>query len=273
MEKKINKILYILIALMMILISNYLVINEVFSNFLEKSEIMPFDTNIATKMPTTVAEENGLYTRYETLGDSINRDTQEWFKVLLKSDVIVKFQYYNQDSETSRLSLYVNEIQIDNNEVFLKEDKYKINFHIFEDILVIEHKKENNRLPFIAIVNLESGEVRYLSNDFDFYINGVNVDHDGIRVSYSREQDKLDYYIESNALKLPFAVNGEQVVINVCSKNTWSEELYKLESVAYDLVYRFDKDGLNINFPVKENIVDFNNYLKPYLRHFNTICK
>lgn len=272
MEQRLKNILYVLVAVTLAFITNYFIIAEIMDNI--KEEEIKINENVSTtKANILLTEEYGLYNKFELVDSNLDRESQEWYRVLLRSDCIVKFQYFNTVDDISKLNLYINNIKIENEEEFNKDDKFKINFHLYENILVVEHQKENNRVSFIKIIDLTTGETRNLPNNMDFYINNVEVNYLGIRISYSRHQLSLDNYINAAALEIPFSVNGEEVNINICESNSWPEELYDLDYVIFNITYKFIDNKLDLDNPEFGDLVNFKNYVKPYLSKFRSMCR
>ncbi|MCH5166451.1 MAG: hypothetical protein J1F35_01030 [Erysipelotrichales bacterium] len=273
MERILKKILYVLLTITMLFITNYFIIKDIMNNYNDEDIIIP-NNSTSKKLDTILTNEYGLYNKYELVNNVSEKETNIMHRVLLRSDCVVELQYYNnRNNETLKMVLNVNDKRIENEEEFLKEELYNINFHLYEDILVIEHLKSYNRIPFVKIINLTTGETRNLASDIDFYINNVKIDETGISVSYSRQIMSPQYYIDLNINEVPFTVDEKEIIIDVCKKNSWTDELYTLDYVSFDMTYTYTNNILNINTPVINNLKSFKDFMKNYTQNNSTICK
>lgn len=272
MEQKLKNILYILVAITLVFVCNYLIIKEIKNNF-KTDDAQIIEHIDYTKVDLNLIEEYGLYSKYTIDSTNLNTKSQEWYKILLKSDCIIDFQYYNKTADISKLNLIINDKRIENEEEFYRKDKFLLNLYLYDDILVIEHQKINNRLPFIKIIDLTTGEIRNLANSMDFYINDIIINENGIKVSHVRHNQKIDHYLTSDNVNLSFTLNNEEIIVNPCDKKTWDERLLNLDYVAFDISYSFSDFVLDLDNLEIDNLKTFEEYMKIYSKEFKTKCK
>lgn len=271
MEKNLKKVLYVIIAIGLLLISDYLVIKPLFSK--NKGELLNPNVATPTIIETKLLKNENLYSKYETINENIELKSQEWYQINLKSNCIIKFQYSNKTSELSKLNLYVNDTKIENDEEFYEYDKFNINFHLYEDTLVIEHNRSYNHPAFIKIIDLTTGNTRNLANTEDFFITSVIVDEYGITASYSRLTSSLNYYLDNSETKLTFKALDKDINIDICDKNTWEEDIKNLDYVAFDMNYIIRDNKLDLNNPDISNLQNFDLFIKPHTKRISEICK
>ncbi len=272
MEKKLKNILYILIAVFLLFVSNFLVIKPILKNK-DKESLEYNDKTKITALEKQCDKQQKLYSKYSLVLKDVNTKSQEWFKVNLKSDLVIKFQYYNKNSEISKLNITVNDRRIENDEEFFEYDKFKINFHLYGEILVIEHLRSYDHIPFIKIIDLTTGSMKNLSSAEDFYVNEVLVNEYGVKVSYSRLTSKINYFLEKKETNIPFRVGSNNVSLNICDKNLWPEDLKNLDYVYFDMDYLYQDDIIDFNNPNITNMRKLDAFLAPYLKEFTNICK
>lgn len=271
MEKNLKKVLYVLLAFGLLLVADYLVIKPLFKT--KEDELLNTKTKEATIIESTLVNSQKLYNKYELNQGDISKKSQEWFQTNIKSDIAIKFQYSNKNADISKFNIYVNDIKIENEEEFYNYDKFKINFHLYEDTLVIEHIRSYNHVPFIKIIDLKNGSIRNLASAEDFYVNNVIVDEYGITASYSRLSSPVEYYLEKEDTNLVFKIPNDEVSINICDKKTWSDTLRNLDYVSFDMNYANKDDKIDFNAPTITNMKKLDEYLKSYTKEFNEICK
>lgn len=272
MEKKLDKILYVLVAFTLVFASDYFLLKRIEKNSNEPAFYIN-DWTEYTTLDLKNTEEFGLYHKYELASDNLEKKSQEWYRLVINSKIVVKFQYSNNEAKTSDFNLYVNDQKIENEEEILNEDKFKLNFYLYGDILVIEHQKADNRLSFVKIINTTTGETRNLSAALDFYITNVLIDFNGITVSYSRQAQKMDSFLSGEKDLIAFTVDGKEVYINPCDKSTWGDQVTQTDYVAFDMKYDFTDNILNLEQPGLQNFKTFSDYMNEYTTEFRNVCK
>lgn len=272
MEKKLDKILYVLVAFTLVFASDYFLLKRIEKNSNEPAFYIN-DWTEYTTLDLKNTEEFGLYHKYELASDNLEKKSQEWYRLVINSKIVVKFQYSNNEAKTSDFNLYVNDQKIENEEEILNEDKFKLNFYLYGDILVIEHQKADNRLSFVKIINTTTGETRNLSAALDFYITNVLIDFNGITVSYSRQAQKMDSFLSGEKDLIAFTVDGKEVYINPCDKSTWGDQVTQTDYVAFDMKYDFTDNILNLEQPELQNFKTFSDYMNEYTTEFRNVCK
>lgn len=272
MESNIKKVVYILLAFALVIISDCLVIKPLFKK--ENGEdLIPASMPKLTVIEKELATQKNLYSKVVLKKDNLNEKSQEWYQVNLRSDAIIKFQYANKKNDVSKLNLKINDIVIENDEEFYEYDKYKINFHLYGDTLVIEHERSYDHVPYVKIIDLSTGTMRNLPSLEDFYINNIVIDEYGVTAELSRLTSKLNYYIEKNETFLTFRVKSNNVSLNVCDKSTWPDELVNLDYVYFDINYVYQNDLIDFDNPDITNFKKLDSFIKNYQQDFNNICK
>lgn len=271
MESILKKVLYIIIAFTLVFVSDYLVVKPLLKK--DQDKVLKQNDNKLTVLEKSLEKQLNLYSKYSINNDDLNKKSQEWFQVNLRSDITIKFQYSNKTSSTSKFNLFVNDIKIENEEEIYEYDKYKISLYLYGDILVIEHTKSYNQTSFIKIIDITTGEIKDFPAFQEFYINDIIIDEYGLTATYSRLTSKLDYYIDSNETMLTLRVGNDFVSINTCNRYTWPKELSNLECVAFDLNYVYQNDAIDFSNTVTTNSKKLNAFLEPYMKDFNNICK
>lgn len=272
MNSKIKSILYILIVFVFVAISNYLVVKPLLGKVKEENIINNKQT-APTILEKNVEKQVMLYSKMTLAADNVNNNSQEWYQVNLRSDAIVKFQYYKKKNDEYKLNIKINDNVIENDEEFYEYDKLKLNFHLYGDILVIEHERSYNHISYVKIIDLASGLTRNLPALEDFYINNTIIDEYGLTAEYSRFTSKIDTYINNNETMLTLRVGDNNVSMNVCNKNTWPKDLINLDYVAFDINYQFSDDIIDFDKPDITNFKKLEDYIKIYKQEFNEICK
>lgn len=272
MEAYLKKLLYISIAAALVALCNSLVLKPLFENDKTK-DIMEFKTIEPKIIEKEDLMQKNLYSKSTISKDNVNDKSQEWYQVNLRSDAIIKFQYSNKKNDISKFNLKVNDTVIENDEEFFDYDKFKLNFHLYGNTLVIEHSRSYDHIPYVKIIDLESGTMRNLPMMEDFYINNTIIDEYGVTIELSRLTSKLSYYLDKNETTLTFRVANNNVSMNVCDKATWSDELINLDYVAFDINYAFQDDAINFDKPDITNFKKLDSFLKNHLNDFNNICK
>ncbi len=272
MERILKKVLYIITAFTLVFISDYLVVKPLLKNnqnlSLKESELK------ATILEKKLENQLNLYSKYSIDNvNELNKKSQEWYQVNLRSDIVIKFQYSNKASSTSKFNLIINDTKIENEEEIYEYDKYKINFYLYSDILVVEHKKSYNQTSFIKIIDITTNEIKDFPTFQEFYINDIIIDEYGLTASYSRLTSKLDYYIESKETMLTLRVGNDFISMNTCNRYTWPKELSNLECVAFDLNYVYQNNAIDFSNTVTTNSKKLSTFLEPYIKDFNNICK
>lgn len=272
MESNIKKVTYILLAFTLVIISNLLVIKPLLAKK-DNESLIPTSLTELTVIEKVVAVQKNLYSKITLKKDDLNEKSQEWYQVNLRSDAIIKFQYANKKNDVSKLNIKVNDIVIENDEEFYEYDKYKINFHLYGDTLVIEHERSYDHVPYVKIIDLSTGTMRNLPSLEDFYINDVIIDEYGVTAELSRLTSKLNYYIEKNETFLTFRVKNNNVSLNICNKSTWPDELVNLDYVYFDINYVYQDDSIDFDNPDITNFKKLDEFIKNYQQDFNNICK
>lgn len=272
MESNIKKVTYILLAFTLVIISNFLVIKPLLAKK-DNESLIPTSLTELTVIEKVVAVQKNLYSKITLKKDDLNEKSQEWYQVNLRSDAIIKFQYANKKNDVSKLNIKVNDIVIENDEEFYEYDKYKINFHLYGDTLVIEHERSYDHVPYVKIIDLSTGTMRNLPSLEDFYINDVIIDEYGVTAELSRLTSKLNYYIEKNETFLTFRVKNNNVSLNICNKSTWPDELVNLDYVYFDINYVYQDDSIDFDNPDITNFKKLDEFIKNYQQDFNNICK
>lgn len=272
MESNIKKVAYILLAFTLVIISNFLVIKPLLAKK-DNESLIPTSLPELTVIEKVVAVQKNLYSKITLKKDDLNEKSQEWYQVNLRSDAIIKFQYANKKNDVSKLNIKVNDIVIENDEEFYEYDKYRINFHLYGDTLVIEHERSYDHVPYVKIIDLSTGTMRNLPSLEDFYINGVIIDEYGVTAELSRLTSKLNYYIEENETFLTFRVKNNNVSLNICNKSTWPDELVNLDYVYFDINYVYQDDSIDFDNPDITNFKKLDEFIKNYQQDFNNICK
>ncbi len=272
MESNIKKVVYILLAFALVIISDCLVIKPLFKK--ENGEdLIPTSLPKLTVIEKELATQKNLYSKIVLKKDNLNEKSQEWYQVNLRSDAIIKFQYANKKNDVSKLNLKINDVVIENDEEFYEYDKYKINFHLYGDTLVIEHERSYDHVPYVKIIDLSTGTMRNLPSLEDFYINNIVIDEYGVTAELSRLTSKLNYYIEKNETFLTFRVKSNNVSLNICDKSTWPDELVNLDYVYFDINYVYQNDLIDFDNPDITNFKKLDSFIKDYQQDFNNICK
>lgn len=272
MESNIKKVVYILLAFALVIISDCLVIKPLFKK--ENGEdLIPTSLPKLTVIEKELATQKNLYSKIVLKKDNLNEKSQEWYQVNLRSDAIIKFQYSNKKNDVSKLNLKINDVVIENDEEFYEYDKYKINFHLYGDTLVIEHERSYDHVPYVKIIDLSTGTMRNLPSLEDFYINNIVIDEYGVTAELSRLTSKLNYYIEKNETFLTFRVKSNNVSLNICDKSTWPDELVNLDYVYFDINYVYQNDSIDFDNPDITNFKKLDSFIKDYQQDFNNICK
>lgn len=272
MESNIKKVTYILLAFTLVIISNFLVIKPLLAKK-DNESLIPTSLTELTVIEKVVAVQKNLYSKITLKKDDLNEKSQEWYQVNLRSDTIIKFQYANKKNDVSKLNIKVNDIVIENDEEFYEYDKYKINFHLYGDTLVIEHERSYDHVPYVKIIDLSTETMRNLPSLEDFYINDVIIDEYGVTAELSRLTSKLNYYIEKNETFLTFRVKNNNVSLNICNKSTWPDELVNLDYVYFDINYVYQDDSIDFDNPDITNFKKLDEFIKNYQQDFNNICK
>lgn len=272
MESNIKKVTYILLAFALVIISDFLVIKPLLAKK-DNESLIPTSLPELTVIEKVVAVQKNLYSKITLKKDDLNEKSQEWYQVNLRSDAIIKFQYANKKNDVSKLNIKVNDIVIENDEEFYEYDKYKINFHLYGDTLVIEHERSYDHVPYVKIIDLSTGTMRNLPSLEDFYINDVIIDEYGVTAELSRLTSKLNYYIEKNETFLTFRVKNNNVSLNICNKSTWPDELVNLDYVYFDINYVYQDDSIDFDNPDITNFKKLDEFIKNYQQDFNNICK
>lgn len=272
MESNIKKVTYILLAFTLVIISNFLVIKPLLAKK-DNESLIPTSLTELTVIEKVLAVQKNLYSKITLKKDDLNEKSQEWYQVNLRSDAIIKFQYANKKNDVSKLNIKVNDIVIENDEEFYEYDKYKINFHLYGDTLVIEHERSYDHVPYVKIIDLSTGTMRNLPSLEDFYINDVIIDEYGVTAELSRLTSKLNYYIEKNETFLTFRVKNNNVSLNICNKSTWPDELVNLDYVYFDINYVYQDDSIDFDNPDITNFKKLDEFIKNYQQDFNNICK
>ncbi len=271
MKNTLKKILYTLVVLILVFISNILVVKPLFAK--DKLEFIPTSKIETTLLEKKVIVQNNLYSKVTIDDGKVDYKSQEWYQVNLRSDAIVKFQYSVKKNNISKLNIKINDVVIENDEDFFEYDKFKINFYFYGDKLVIEHERHYDHIPYVKIIDLETGLMRNIPTQEDFYINDVIIDEYGVTAVLSRLTSNINYYIRNNQTFLTFRVKDTDVSLNVCNRATWPDDLMNLDYVSFDINYPFIDNSINFDKPDIVNFKSLNEFMKEYKSEFNDICQ
>lgn len=271
MKSTFKKILYTLVVFILLFISNILVVKPLFAK--DEIEFIPASKVETTLLEKKVIAQNNLYSKVTIDDGKADYKSQEWYQVNLRSDAIVKFQYSVKKNNISKLNIKINDVVIENDEDFFEYDKFKINFYFYGDKLVIEHERHYDHIPYVKIIDLETGLMRNIPTQEDFYINDVIIDEYGVTAVLSRLTSNINYYIRNNQTFLTFRVKDTDASLNVCNRATWPDDLMNLDYVSFDINYPFIDNSINFDKPDIVNFKNLNEFMKEYKGEFNDICQ
>lgn len=272
MKNNFKKMAYMLLAIVLVVVSNVLVIKPLLEKD-DDSSIIQTKKSEPTFLEKELVLQSNLYSKMALKNVEGKEKSQEWYQVIVRSDAIVKFQYYNKKNDVYKLNIKINDITIENDEEFYEYDKFKINFHLYGDILVLEHVRSYDHISYIKIIDLTTNTMRNLPVSEDFYINNTIIDEYGVTAELSRLTSKLDYYIEKEETLLTLRVGNTNASINVCNKTTWPEDLKNIEYVSFDINYPFVDGTINFDDPDINNFKNLEEFIKTRQKDFNNICK
>lgn len=272
METKLNNILYIVIAIGLFVLVNYLLIKPIVKREPIKDNYPSSEINYK-KLDVETIETKDNYTAYKLKKETLDYQTQEWQQVKLNDMFVINFQYQAIDKELSQLNIYINDIKINWANELTESDKYNLYFHQYGPYLVLEHRKFDGSLPLIKIYNYETKEVKKLTGEKDFYINQVLVDCYGISTFYSRQTSSLSYLTLKGDYQYSFTLNDQEIMIDGCNKSSWDASLISAPYVSYNELIPVNDSGLDFDNIRIEEKKDLTTYMAPYESFIKEICR